>query len=77
MIREFYYETASEEVGRHTDEVVRSLEEAGAAVSEIKLPDSFYLHEAARSVVINVDAAAFHQRCTTKTPMTTARTCVA
>ena len=68
VIRQFYYETASEEVGRHTDEVVRSLEKAGAAVSEIKLPDSFHLHEAARSVVINVDAAAFHQRMYNQNP---------
>ena len=61
VIREFFYENASEEVCRHTDEVVRGLEKAGASVSEIKLPDSFHLHEAARSVVINVEAAAFHQ----------------
>ncbi len=68
VIRQFYYETASEEVRRHTDEVVRGLEKAGAAVSEIKLPDSFHLHEAARSVVINVDAAAFHQRMYNQNP---------
>ena len=68
MIREFYYENASEEVCRHTDEVVRRLEKAGAAVSEIKLPDSFHLHEAARSVVINVEAAAFHQRMYNQNP---------
>ena len=61
VIREFFYENASEEVCRHTDEVMRGLEKAGASVSEIKLPDSFHLHEAARSVVINVEAAAFHQ----------------
>ena len=68
VIREFYYETASEEVCRHTDQVVRKLEEAGAAVSEIKLPHTFHLHEAARSVVINVEAAAFHQRMYNQNP---------
>ena len=68
VIREFFYENASEEVRRHTDQVVRRLEEAGAAVSEIKLPDSFHLHEAARSVVINVEAAAFHQRMYNQNP---------
>ncbi len=68
VIREFFYENASEEVCRHTDEVVRRLEKAGAAVSEIKLPDSFHLHEAARSVVINVEAAAFHQRMYNQNP---------
>ena len=68
VIREFYHEIASEEVNRHTDEVVRRLEKAGAVVSEAKLPDSFYLHEAARNVVINVDAAAFHQRMYNQNP---------
>ena len=68
VIRDFYHEIASDEVNRHTDEVVRILEKAGAVVSEAKLPDSFHLHEAARSVVINVDAAAFHQRMYNQNP---------
>ena len=60
VVREFFYEHAQEEVQRHTDDVVDQLRQAGAAIQDVKLPDSFHTHEAARSVVFSVETAAFH-----------------
>ncbi|MDO8751833.1 MAG: amidase [Dehalococcoidia bacterium] len=62
LVREFFYDHATEEVQCHTDLVVSHLRSAGAAVREVGLPKSFHLHEAARAVVFSVEAAAFHQQ---------------
>ena len=68
VVREFFYEHAHMEVQRHTDGVVDRLRRAGAAVQEVRLPDSFHTHEAARSVVFSVEASAFHQGMFTNDP---------
>ncbi|MFH1140551.1 MAG: amidase, partial [Chloroflexota bacterium] len=62
LVRDFFYEHATEEVRRHTDQVVGHLRQGGAAVQEVRLPESFYIHEAARNVVFAVETAAFHQQ---------------
>jgi len=68
LVRDFFYGHAQEEVWRHTDGVVERLRQAGATVQEVKLPESFQNHEAARSVVQQVEAAAFHKRMFTENP---------
>ncbi len=68
LVREFFYEHATEEVRRHTDQVVGRLHQEGAIVQEVKLPKSFPLHEAARTVVFAVEAAAFHQQMFAEDP---------
>ena len=70
LVREFFYEHATEEVRLHTDQVVGRLRSAGAAVREVGLPESFNLHEAARTVVFSVEAATFHQQMFAEDPTT-------
>ena len=68
LVRDFFYEGATEEVRRHTDDVVERLRGAGADVREVGLPDTHQAHEAARAVVNNVEAAAFHRKMFTDNP---------
>ncbi|PZC48515.1 MAG: aspartyl-tRNA(Asn)/glutamyl-tRNA(Gln) amidotransferase subunit A [Chloroflexi bacterium] len=68
VIREFFYENSSKEIQEKTDASLDSLKAAGAKVKEISLPKSYYIHESARSVVMNVDAAAFHKNMYEKNP---------
>lgn len=68
LVREFFYEHAQEEVQRHTDGVVDRLRQAGATIQEVRLPKSFQAHEAARTVVQHVEAAAFHQEMFARDP---------
>ncbi len=62
LVRDFFYERATEEVRRHTDEVAEHLKSSGADVREVSLPRTFQAHHAACMVVYNVEAAAFHQQ---------------
>ena len=62
VVRDFFYEGATEEVRRHTDEAVNRLKSSGADVREVQLPRTFMAHDAACRVVYNVEAAAFHQQ---------------
>ncbi len=62
VVREFFYDNAQEDVRLHTDGVVDKLRQAGAVIQEVKLSAGFHDHEAARNVVVSVDAAAFHRR---------------
>ncbi|MSQ22002.1 MAG: amidase [Dehalococcoidia bacterium] len=68
LVREFFYEHATEEVRRHTDQVVARLRQAGATVQDVRLPESFHVHEAARNVVFAVEAAVFHQQMFAEDP---------
>ena len=68
LVRDFFYERATEEVRRHTDEVADRLKNSGADVREVKLPRTFQAHDAACRIVYNVEAAAFHQQMYTDNP---------
>ena len=68
LVREFFYEHAEEEVRRHTDGVIDVLRQAGSTIQEVRLPQSFYAHEAARTVVSGVETAAFQQRMFAEDP---------
>ena len=59
--REFFSERSTPEVWRHTEEVAQKLAEAGADVEEISLPDSFATSHSSQRIVMNVEAAAFHE----------------
>jgi len=62
VVRELFYDQTQEDVRLHTDDVIDLLRRAGAFILEVKFPASFHDHEAARDVVVSVDAAAFHRR---------------
>ena len=68
VVRESFYDNAQEEVRRHTKDVVDQLRQAGATIQEVKLPETFWPHEAARTVVNQVEVAAFHQKMFKENP---------
>lgn len=68
LIREFFYENASEETRTLTDAAVDRLARGGAHVDEVKLPGSFYTHEAARAVVMSAETSAVHHETFKKQP---------
>ena len=59
--REFFLERSTPEVWQHTEEVAQRLAQAGADVEEISLPDSFATSHSSQRIVMNVEAAAFHE----------------
>lgn len=61
LVKEFFYDMASEEVKRNLVEVVGQLSNAGAKVLEAKLPESFGAAHAAQRVVMIAEAAAYHE----------------
>ena len=62
LVREYYSETATAEVWAHTEWVAQRLAEAGAEVVEIGLPPSFASCHSAQRIVMNTEAAAFHEQ---------------
>lgn len=60
LVRQFYLERADPELRAHTEEMAQRLARAGAAVEEVKLPDSFKAVLAAHRTVMHVEAAAVH-----------------
>ena len=68
IVREFFYDNASEEMSTLTNDVAEKLAEAGAQVEEITLPPSFYTHEAARAIVMSTETSAFHYETFKKQP---------
>lgn len=61
LIRQFFLERCDEEVRKHTEDIAQRLSQAGAAIEEIELPDSFDTCYAAHRIVMNVECAAFHE----------------
>ena len=59
--REFFSDKSSREVWQHTEEVAQKLAQAGAEVKEISLPESFATAHSSQRIVMNVEAAAFHE----------------
>jgi aspartyl-tRNA(Asn)/glutamyl-tRNA(Gln) amidotransferase subunit A len=68
VVRDFFYQHVQDEIQRHTEHTIKRLQETGATIKEVKLPDSFQIHEAARNVVFHVEAATFHQEMFAKNP---------
>ncbi len=60
LVRQFYLERADPELRAHTEEVADRLARAGAAVEEIKLPESFEAVLSAHRIIMHVEAAAVH-----------------
>ena len=61
LIREYFLEQCDDEIKRHTEDVAQRLSHAGASVEELALPESFASCHPAHRVVMNVEAAAFHE----------------
>ena len=59
--REFFSERSTPEVWRHTEEVAQSWRKLGLTWEEISLPDSFATSHSSQRIVMNVEAAAFHE----------------
>jgi aspartyl-tRNA(Asn)/glutamyl-tRNA(Gln) amidotransferase subunit A len=60
LVRQFYLEHAVPELRAHTEGVADRLARAGAAVEEVKPPDSFAAVLAAHRILMHVEAAAVH-----------------
>ena len=60
LLRQFYLEGAVPELRAHTEAVADQLGRAGAAVEEVKLPDSFRAVLSAHRTIMHVEAAAVH-----------------
>lgn len=62
LLRDFFFEHSTPEVRANVDATAQKLSQAGAAVEEVKLPDSFATAHSCQRLVSNVEAAAFHQQ---------------
>jgi aspartyl-tRNA(Asn)/glutamyl-tRNA(Gln) amidotransferase subunit A len=60
LLRTYASAIATPEAWARTEEAVAKLEKAGATVEEVELPDSFAIHEEARSMVMMAEVSAFH-----------------
>jgi Asp-tRNA(Asn)/Glu-tRNA(Gln) amidotransferase A subunit family amidase len=60
LVRQFYLERADPALRGHTEQVAEQLARAGAAVEEVKLPDSFGAVLSAHRIIMHVEAAAVH-----------------
>ena len=60
LLREFFFERATAEVGRITTQAVERLARAGASVEEAKLPASFRVGHAAANLIVRSDTASVH-----------------
>jgi len=61
LLRDFFFDRSSQEVRSHTEAMVEKLAQAGAAVEEIGLPQSFATAHSCQRIVMNVECAAYHQ----------------
>src|SRR5262249_56769701 len=60
LLREFFFERATAEVGRITTQAVDRLARAGAAVEEAKIPASLRVAQAAANLIVRCDTATVH-----------------
>ena len=61
LLKGYFFDRATPEVRRHTEEIARQLAQAGAVVEELELPESFATAPTAQRIVMNVECAAFHE----------------
>jgi aspartyl-tRNA(Asn)/glutamyl-tRNA(Gln) amidotransferase subunit A len=62
VLREFFAEAADAETRQHTEAVLMQLCHAGAVAHEVALPPSFGPVLAAHRIIMQVEAAAFHDK---------------
>jgi len=60
LMREFFFERATPEVGRITSQAVERLARAGATVEEAKAPASLRVAQAAANLIVRCDTATVH-----------------
>jgi aspartyl-tRNA(Asn)/glutamyl-tRNA(Gln) amidotransferase subunit A len=60
LLREFFFERATAEVGRVTTQAVERLARAGASVEEAKIPASLRVAQAAANLIVRCDTATVH-----------------
>ena len=60
LVRQFYLERADPGLRAHTEAIAEQLARAGAAVEEVKLPDSFSAVLPSHRIIMHVEAAAVH-----------------
>ncbi len=61
LVREFFLERCDDDVRKNTEEAAYRLGQAGAAIEEIRLPNSFATSHTAHRIVMCVECAAFHE----------------
>ncbi len=61
LIRSFFFDHAEEEMRHHTEIALARLQQAGAKIEEVPLPDSFTRASEIASTIMGVEAAAYHQ----------------
>jgi len=61
-IVQFYYrQNAQQEVWKHTEQVIRRLEKAGAQITEAQMPETFWAVHAAQRIISRVEGASAHE----------------
>ncbi|MBI2867448.1 MAG: amidase, partial [Chloroflexi bacterium] len=61
LVRDYFFERASDEMRQHTEAVVERLRRAGAVVRDITLPPSFHSVPDAHMTLLFADCAAYHE----------------
>ena len=62
LVRDFFWDRATQEVRAHTEAVVQRLAQAGATVEEETLPESFQRNQEAGDLTLRAECAAFHRQ---------------
>ena len=61
LVRDYFFELASEEMRQHTESIAQRLREAGAVVEEVAMPASFARIRETLSPILHAECAAYHQ----------------
>ncbi len=61
LLRDYFFEKASEEQRQHTESVVAKLRDAGARVDEVPLPESFAGVREVLTGILHTECAAYHR----------------
>ncbi|MBM2825055.1 MAG: Amidase [Dehalococcoidales bacterium] len=61
LLRSFFFDHADEEMRHHTEVAVARLQQAGAKVEEVPLPDNFSKANDIAIIIMAVEAAVYHQ----------------
>ncbi len=58
----YFFDRVTPEVRQHTETIAAQLAQAGAAIEEVALPDSFATAPDVQRIIMNVECAAFHEQ---------------
>ena len=61
LVKDFFFERSTPEVWKNTEATVERLSQAGADIVEIGVPESYATAHSCQRVIMNVEAAAFHE----------------